>query len=248
MGNVKHMCREPLRFCKCYAPIIVSGRQVIPWLCNNDYNHKKRVRYFFGSLYSHSAAVLRDVRVMRWPSGLGDPDALCSGRYEWQETWTACQNKGVNPERTTLEDDSYNSWYNPHLDTHSLQHSRLSEHYIVLANVIIVVLGWYFNLIWLLEVQWIFYKYSHGYFKNRNNIHYVQYILYILYIYCIYTQYIYIYACGNSIYNHLSLILSRWESVFFMHSNKINSVWTLRMNFGSQELDILKCFGYCSQY
>lgn len=38
MGNVKHMCREPLSFCKCYAPIIVSGRQVIPLLCNKDHN------------------------------------------------------------------------------------------------------------------------------------------------------------------------------------------------------------------
>lgn len=51
-GNVKHMCSKPLRFCKCYAVIIVSGRQVIPLLCNNDNKKKrkekgKRMRYAF---------------------------------------------------------------------------------------------------------------------------------------------------------------------------------------------------------
>lgn len=51
MGNGKHMCREPLRFCKCYAPIIVSGRHVIPVLCNNDQNHKKKECVTFSAPY-----------------------------------------------------------------------------------------------------------------------------------------------------------------------------------------------------
>lgn len=85
-GNVKHMCSKPLKFCKCYATIIVSGRQVIPLLCNNDKEKKKRMCYFFSSLYSSPAVVLRDVWVKQWLSGLGDLDAPCSGRYEWQET------------------------------------------------------------------------------------------------------------------------------------------------------------------
>lgn len=68
--------------------------------------------YFFTSLYSIPAVKLRDVWVMRWLLGLGDLDALCSGRYEWQETWAACQKRGVSPERTNLKDDSYDSWHN----------------------------------------------------------------------------------------------------------------------------------------
>lgn len=104
------MCGKPLKFYKCYAMIIVSGRQVIPLLCNND--KKKRMPYFFTSLYSIPAVKLRDVWVMRWLLGLGDLDVLCSGRYEWQETWAACQKRGVSPERTNLKDDSYDSWHN----------------------------------------------------------------------------------------------------------------------------------------
>lgn len=117
-GNVKHMCSKPLNSCKCYARIIVSSRQVIPLLCNNDNKKKEKKKkrmhyYFFDSLYSSPAAVLfGDVWVIRWLSGLGDLDALCSGRYEWQETWAACQTQGVSPQRTNLKDDSHNSWSN----------------------------------------------------------------------------------------------------------------------------------------
>lgn len=82
--------------------------------------------------------VLRDVWVIPWLSGLGDLDALCSGRYECQETWAACQKEGVNPNAQIWKMTHTIADATCHLEMHSLRLPWLSQHSIVFIEIAIM--------------------------------------------------------------------------------------------------------------